>query len=98
MPKSKMPVLFIGHGSPMNALEDNPFTKTLVRLGNELSNPRRFFVFLLIGLQPEPGLVIRHTPKPFTIFIIFPNNYLRFSTRRLVSTQAYISQSEYPHY
>lgn len=25
---SKMPVLFVGHGSPMNAIEDNNYTKT----------------------------------------------------------------------
>ena len=24
----KMPVLFIGHGSPMNGIEDNVFSKT----------------------------------------------------------------------
>ena len=24
----KMPMLFVGHGSPMNALEDNPFSRT----------------------------------------------------------------------
>ena len=29
-PTPLMPVLFIGHGSPMNALEDNPFTRTLL--------------------------------------------------------------------
>ncbi len=29
----KMPVLFVGHGSPMNALEDNAFTRSLKKLG-----------------------------------------------------------------
>ncbi|MFJ1269115.1 hypothetical protein ACD661_11140 [Legionella lytica] len=36
-PKSKhpgrMPVLFIGHGSPMNAIEKNDFTECLQQLG-----------------------------------------------------------------
>lgn len=32
----KQPAVFIGHGSPMNALEDNAFTKSLNRLGEEL--------------------------------------------------------------
>jgi 4,5-DOPA dioxygenase extradiol len=36
-PSEKMPVLFIGHGSPMNALADNPFTRHLRALGIELS-------------------------------------------------------------
>ena len=30
----KMPVIFIGHGSPMNAIELNPFTKSLKKLGD----------------------------------------------------------------
>lgn len=25
---SKMPMMFIGHGSPMNAIEDNSYTRT----------------------------------------------------------------------
>ena len=36
---SKMPVLFIGHGSPMNAIEDNEFTDNWYRLGKELPKP-----------------------------------------------------------
>lgn len=35
-----MPILFIGHGSPMNAIEDNPFSRSLVRLAAELPRPR----------------------------------------------------------
>jgi 4,5-DOPA dioxygenase extradiol len=30
---SRQPVVFIGHGSPMNALADNPFTQSLHRFG-----------------------------------------------------------------
>ena len=33
------PVLFIGHGSPMNAIENNTFTKTLNHLGKKLTKP-----------------------------------------------------------
>ncbi|SMC56297.1 4,5-DOPA dioxygenase extradiol [Papillibacter cinnamivorans] len=35
----KMPVLFIGHGSPMNAIEDNPFTRQWEALGEKLPRP-----------------------------------------------------------
>jgi 4,5-DOPA dioxygenase extradiol len=31
----RMPALFVGHGSPMNALEDNEFTRSLKTLGAE---------------------------------------------------------------
>ncbi len=35
----RMPVLFIGHGSPMNAITDNPFAQTWAKLGSELPTP-----------------------------------------------------------
>lgn len=36
---SRQPVLFLGHGSPMNAIEDNAFTRTLGSLGVRLPRP-----------------------------------------------------------
>ncbi len=35
----KMPVLFIGHGSPMNAIEDNMFVRNWKKLGKSLPKP-----------------------------------------------------------
>jgi len=35
----RTPVLFIGHGSPMNAVENNPFSNQWVTLGKELERP-----------------------------------------------------------
>lgn len=32
----RMPVLFVGHGSPMNAITDNPYKDTWIRLGQLL--------------------------------------------------------------
>ena len=37
---SRMPVLFVGHGSPMNAIEDNAWSRDWARLGAELPRPR----------------------------------------------------------
>jgi len=34
-----MPVLFLGHGSPMNAIEENPFVAEFRRLGKTLPRP-----------------------------------------------------------
>ena len=36
---SKMPVLFVGHGSPMNAIENNEFTRSWEALGQSLPRP-----------------------------------------------------------
>ena len=36
-PAAKMPVLFVGHCSPMNAIESNAFTRALEELGRDLN-------------------------------------------------------------
>lgn len=36
----KMPVLFLGHGSPMNAIEENEFVWQFRKLGKELTKPK----------------------------------------------------------
>ncbi len=40
----KMPVLFIGHGAPMNATRDSDFTKALITLGSKLPQPTAILV------------------------------------------------------
>ncbi|HTE32829.1 MAG TPA: 4,5-DOPA dioxygenase extradiol [Chryseolinea sp.] len=40
----KMPVLFIGHGSPMNGIEDNIFSQRWKQLGKEIPQPRAVLV------------------------------------------------------
>lgn len=37
---TKMPIIFVGHGNPMNALENNAFTQTWKKLGNEIPAPK----------------------------------------------------------
>ena len=36
---ARMPVLFLGHGSPMNAIEENEFVKGFRKLGQEITKP-----------------------------------------------------------
>lgn len=38
--KNKMPVLFLGHGSPMNAIEDNEFTRALGKVAEKFPKPK----------------------------------------------------------
>ena len=35
----KMPALFVGHGNPMNAIEDNDYSKSWKTIGAKLGNP-----------------------------------------------------------
>jgi 4,5-DOPA dioxygenase extradiol len=39
-----MPVLFVGHGSPMNAIESNAFTRALEQLGGDMPRPQAICV------------------------------------------------------
>lgn len=36
----KMPVVFVGHGSPMNAIEDNEFSRTWAEIASNIPRPK----------------------------------------------------------
>lgn len=60
-----MPVLFLGHGSPMNALADNACTRRLVALGRELPRPK---IILCISAHWETDAPsVTHMAQPRTI-------------------------------
>jgi len=40
METKKMPALFIGHGSPMNAVEDNQYTRNWMKIAGEFPKPK----------------------------------------------------------
>lgn len=40
----KMPVLFVAHGSPMNAIEDNEYTRNWAKIANEIPKPEAILV------------------------------------------------------
>ncbi len=67
-----MPVLFLGHGSPMNALDSNAWSDTWRDLGKRLPPPR---AILCISAHWETrGVYVSATPTPETIhdFYGFP--------------------------
>ena len=41
---ARMPVVFIGHGSPMNAIEDNEFTETWRKIADSIPRPKTVLV------------------------------------------------------
>ncbi|HEV7578732.1 MAG TPA: 4,5-DOPA dioxygenase extradiol [Caldimonas sp.] len=51
--RGRAPAIFVGHGSPMNALQDNRFTRTLQRWGHELGLPRAVVVVSAHWLTPR---------------------------------------------
>lgn len=61
----KMPVLFIGHGSPMNGIEDNVFSETWAALGREIPKPRA--VLCISAHWLTRGTHVTAMPHPRTI-------------------------------
>lgn len=60
-----MPVLFVGHGSPMNAIEDNPFSRKWRQIGEEL--PRPSAILCISAHWETNGTFVTAMPDPETI-------------------------------
>lgn len=72
MPQPRMPVLFVGHGNPMNAIERNDFHRAWQELGQTLPRPE---AILCISAHWETrGVSLTASEKPETIhdFYGFP--------------------------
>ncbi len=61
----KMPVLFVGHGSPMNGIESNEFSDYWVQLGKEIPKPDA--VVCISAHWLTRGTHVTAMPKPRTI-------------------------------
>jgi 4,5-DOPA dioxygenase extradiol len=62
---SRMPVLFLGHGTPMNALADNQWTRNWARIGAEL--PRPTAILAISGHWCTHGTGVTAMANPPTI-------------------------------
>jgi 4,5-DOPA dioxygenase extradiol len=60
-----MPVLFVGHGSPMNGIEDNPFSQYWKKLATEIAKPKAILCVSAHWLTK--GTIVTATEKPTTI-------------------------------
>ncbi len=64
----RLPALFIGHGSPMNALADNPFTQHLNKLGQELRTQCQIQAIVVVSAHwLTKGTWVQASAKPKTI-------------------------------
>ncbi|MCX9026509.1 MAG: 4,5-DOPA dioxygenase extradiol [Candidatus Methanoperedens sp.] len=68
----KMPVLFIGHGSPMNLILRNNFTRSLEKVGKNLPKPKAILVISAHWLTRGIHVTCMEKPEMIYDFYGFP--------------------------
>jgi 4,5-DOPA dioxygenase extradiol len=68
----KHPVLFIGHGSPMNGIENNEFSQTWAKMGQQIVRPKAVLVISAHWLTRGTHITAMEEPKTIHDFGGFP--------------------------
>lgn len=74
---ARMPVLFVGHGSPMNGIEDNEFSRRWEQLGKEIPQPRAVLCISAHWLTQGTHVTAMPHPKTIHDFGGFPEELYR---------------------
>lgn len=74
IPENKMPILFIGHGSPMNLVLENDFTQSLKNLKEILPRPKAILVFSAHWVSRGIYITGDQNPEQIYDFYGFPEN------------------------
>lgn len=70
----KMPVLFIGHGNPMNAIEDNEFSNYWKQLAKDIPQPKAVLCISAHWLTRGTHITAMEAPKTIHDFGGFPQS------------------------
>jgi len=69
-----MPSLFIGHGSPMNGIEDNEFSRTWSEMAKQIPVPKAVIVISAHWLTKGTSITAMDFPKTIHDFGGFPKD------------------------
>jgi len=72
MSHTRMPALFLGHGSPMNVLEDNTYTRAWQHLGATLPRPRAILAVSAHWYTRGTAVTAMNNPRTIHDFGGFP--------------------------
>ena len=67
-----MPVIFIGHGSPMNAIEENKFTANWLKIAKDIENPKAILCISAHWFTEKTRINTEENPKTINDFYGFP--------------------------
>lgn len=70
--EKKMPLLFVGHGSPMNAIEDNEFSQRWLAMGKEIPQPKAVLCISAHWLTKGTHVTAMEHPETIHDFGGFP--------------------------
>lgn len=71
-PAQRMPLVFFGHGSPMNAIDDNAVTRDWQAIGRQLPRPRAILCVSAHWLTRGTAVTAMPAPKTIHDFGAFP--------------------------
>lgn len=74
-----MPALFVGHGNPLNAIEDNEFSRNWASIGRELPAPKAILCISAHWLTKGTFVAMSRNPETIYDFYGFPDEMYQVS-------------------